>query len=433
MRPIGDKLVIATHNPGKLREIAALIEPLGIDLRRRRRARPARARGDRQHLRRQCRSEGARGGRPVAACPRSPTTAACASMRCTAGPASSRRAGPRTRTASATGCAAMERSGARSRRPSPTPRRDAHFVCALAIAWPNDGQAETSKAGSTARSSGRRAATRASATTRCSCRPATSRPSARWIRAEARDQPPRRRLPQAGGERCSNELDRGRGALALYVHWPFCVSKCPYCDFNSHVRATIDQDAWRDALLADLAHEARLLPGRKLTSIFFGGGTPSLMDPATVEALIDAATRPLDRRRRHRDHARGQSQFGRGGALRRSRRGRRQPPLARPAELRRRGARLPRPRPFGARRACARWRSRSGASGRVSFDLIYALARRHARTAGRRRWPARLSLGTGHLSLYQLTIEPGTRFAAHGRQAASSSRSTPIAPPRCTN
>src|SRR5689334_24941832 len=77
--------------------------------------------------------------------------------------------------------------------------------------------------------------------------------------------------------------------LALYVHWPFCVSKCPYCDFNSHVRTSIDQDAWREALLADLAYEARLLPGRTLTSIFFGGGTPSLMEPSTVEALIDAA------------------------------------------------------------------------------------------------------------------------------------------------
>src|ERR687896_116019 len=81
----------------------------------------------------------------------------------------------------------------------------------------------------------------------------------------------------------------GSGALALYVHWPFCVSKCPYCDFNSHVRSGIDQDAWREALLADLAHEAQATPGRPLTSIFFGGGTPSLMPPATVAALIDAA------------------------------------------------------------------------------------------------------------------------------------------------
>src|SRR3954471_143618 len=79
--------------------------------------------------------------------------------------------------------------------------------------------------------------------------------------------------------------------LALYVHWPFCVSKCPYCDFNSHVRSNIDQDVWREALLADLAYEAQLTPDRTLTSIFFGGGTPSLMEPATVEAVIDAAHR----------------------------------------------------------------------------------------------------------------------------------------------
>ncbi|HVL21795.1 MAG TPA: radical SAM protein, partial [Amaricoccus sp.] len=79
--------------------------------------------------------------------------------------------------------------------------------------------------------------------------------------------------------------------LALYVHWPFCVSKCPYCDFNSHVRASIDQVQWRDALLADLAHEAGQTAGRRLGSIFFGGGTPSLMPPATVAALIEAAER----------------------------------------------------------------------------------------------------------------------------------------------
>jgi len=77
--------------------------------------------------------------------------------------------------------------------------------------------------------------------------------------------------------------------IALYVHWPFCVSKCPYCDFNSHVRSNIDQDQWREALLADLAYEAKLLPKRTLTSIFFGGGTPSLMEPSTTAAIIDAA------------------------------------------------------------------------------------------------------------------------------------------------
>src|SRR4051812_39569112 len=84
-------------------------------------------------------------------------------------------------------------------------------------------------------------------------------------------------------------LSRPAEALALYVHWPFCVTKCPYCDFNSHVRPGVDQDEWRDALLADLAYEAQLLPGRHLTSIFFGGGTPSLMDPATAGPIIHAA------------------------------------------------------------------------------------------------------------------------------------------------
>src|SRR3546814_11120848 len=70
--------------------------------------------------------------------------------------------------------------------------------------------------------------------------------------------------------------EQAQEPLALYVHWPFCVSKCPYCDFNSHVRAEVDMAGWRKALLADLAHEAALLPGRRLGSIFFGGGTPPL-------------------------------------------------------------------------------------------------------------------------------------------------------------
>ncbi len=77
--------------------------------------------------------------------------------------------------------------------------------------------------------------------------------------------------------------------FGLYIHWPFCISKCPYCDFNSHVRENTDQQAWRAALLADLAHEAALIGGRPLTSIFFGGGTPSLMPPETVATIIAAA------------------------------------------------------------------------------------------------------------------------------------------------
>ena len=82
--------------------------------------------------------------------------------------------------------------------------------------------------------------------------------------------------------------------LALYIHWPFCLAKCPYCDFNSHVRDRIDQGRFARALRAELAWEAsRLLAGgpRSLSSIFFGGGTPSLMDPGTVASLIDDACR----------------------------------------------------------------------------------------------------------------------------------------------
>ncbi|HQS84669.1 MAG: hypothetical protein B7Y25_07115 [Alphaproteobacteria bacterium 16-39-46] len=76
--------------------------------------------------------------------------------------------------------------------------------------------------------------------------------------------------------------------LALYIHWPFCVSKCPYCDFNSHVRERVNHVIWKDALLLEL-QTASLTLKRPLTSIFFGGGTPSLMHPETVHALIETA------------------------------------------------------------------------------------------------------------------------------------------------
>src|SRR5437762_6376234 len=78
-----------------------------------------------------------------------------------------------------------------------------------------------------------------------------------------------------------------RAALAVYIHWPFCRSKCPYCDFNSHVRNDIDTARWTRALLADLDHMAELVPERTVGSVFFGGGTPSLMPPETVLALLD--------------------------------------------------------------------------------------------------------------------------------------------------
>src|SRR5438309_10668831 len=75
--------------------------------------------------------------------------------------------------------------------------------------------------------------------------------------------------------------------LAVYIHWPFCRSKCPYCDFNSHVREAADAARWTQGLLADLDHHAELVPERAIGSAFFGGGTPSLMPAETVAALLD--------------------------------------------------------------------------------------------------------------------------------------------------
>ena len=200
------------------------------------------------------------------------------------------------------------------------------------------------------------------------------------------------------------------GDLALYVHWPFCVSKCPYCDFNSHVRSSIDQDEWRDALLADLAFEASLLPGRRLTSIFFGGGTPSLMEPSTVAAVIGAA----------RTHWNSSDEIeitleANPNSVE----------AARFADLAAAGVnRLSLGlQSFDDGALAFLGRAHSAAEGfaaldiaqkhfdRVSFDLIYALP--GDTEAG---WSATLAQalgrGTAHLSLYQLTIEPGTRFAA---------------------
>jgi len=197
--------------------------------------------------------------------------------------------------------------------------------------------------------------------------------------------------------------------LALYVHWPFCVSKCPYCDFNSHVRATVDEDAWRNALLADLAHEARLLPERELTSIFFGGGTPSLMPPSTVEAVIAAATkhwRPaadveisLEANPNSVEAARF-ADLAAAGVNRIS--------LGLQSFDDRALAFLG--RAHSAREGFAALQTAQRYFRRVSFDLIYALP-----DETEDGWSATLaqalSLGTSHLSLYQLTIEPGTRFA----------------------
>lgn len=205
-----------------------------------------------------------------------------------------------------------------------------------------------------------------------------------------------------------------RPPLGLYIHWPFCVSKCPYCDFNSHVRDEVNQAAWREALLADLRHEAALTPGHELTSIFFGGGTPSLMPPATVAALIDAATGywpvadDLEITLEANPSSVEANKFAdlaKAGVNRLS--------LGLQSlddeALRFLG------RAHGVAEGLAALDVAQAQFDRVTFDLIYALPDQDLAT-----WEAMLrralGFGTTHLSLYQLTIEPGTRFATMAQQ-----------------
>jgi putative oxygen-independent coproporphyrinogen III oxidase len=201
----------------------------------------------------------------------------------------------------------------------------------------------------------------------------------------------------------------GSEPLALYVHWPFCVSRCPYCDFNSHVREVVDQDAWHKALLADLRHEAALLPGRRLGSIFFGGGTPSLMPPATVAAVIEAATAawaPIDDLEVTLEANPSSVEAARFADLAAA--GVNRVSLGLQAleddALRFLGRAHDVAEGLGALATAQRH------FARVSFDLIYARPGQ-----GVAAWEAELrralGFGTEHLSLYQLTIEPGTRFA----------------------
>ncbi|MCB9947789.1 MAG: coproporphyrinogen III oxidase [Rhodospirillaceae bacterium] len=199
--------------------------------------------------------------------------------------------------------------------------------------------------------------------------------------------------------------DRG---FALYVHWPFCLSKCPYCDFNSHVRDRIDQPAWRDALLAELDHFASETQGRRLTSIFFGGGTPSLMAPGTVAAILDRAAARWDldgsievTLEGNPTSVEGQRFAGyRAAGVNRVSLG---VQALNDADLRVLG------RGHTAEEAMAALRLAAATFPRYSFDLIYARPRQ-SEAAWRAELGRALGLAGGHLSVYQLTIEPGTAF-----------------------
>jgi oxygen-independent coproporphyrinogen-3 oxidase len=202
--------------------------------------------------------------------------------------------------------------------------------------------------------------------------------------------------------------------LALYVHWPFCLAKCPYCDFNSHVRERIDQARFAQALRRELATEAARLGRRRLTSVFFGGGTPSLMDPSTVGALLDDAARwfdPADDLEITMEANPTSIEAGRLADYRATGVNRISIGIQSLDEtaLRTLG------RQHSATDAIAALALARRLFPRVSFDLIYA--RQGQNLAGwRAELRAALAIAADHLSLYQLTIEPATQFEALHRQ-----------------
>ena len=204
--------------------------------------------------------------------------------------------------------------------------------------------------------------------------------------------------------------------LGVYVHWPFCKSKCPYCDFNSHVRDGVDQSRWRDALLKELDHAAREAPDLRVETMFFGGGTPSLMDPATVGAVIERVKVLWDTAADIEITLEANPtsvEASRFAALAQA--GVNRVSLGvqalDAASLRFLG------REHSADEAVEAIATARRHFARYSFDLIYARPGQTEET-----WSAELeralALAGEHLSLYQLTIERGTRFFTdHARGA----------------
>ncbi|WP_291728291.1 radical SAM family heme chaperone HemW [Leisingera sp. F5] len=202
--------------------------------------------------------------------------------------------------------------------------------------------------------------------------------------------------------------DWRNGGFGLYVHWPFCQAKCPYCDFNSHVSAKIDQKLWVRAYLSELDRLSEQLSGRVLNSIFFGGGTPSLMQPETVAAVIDRAREiwPFANDIEISLEANpGSVEAGRFAGYRDA--GVNRISMGIQAlnddDLRRLG------RIHSVSEAKAAFDIARKCFDRVSFDLIYARQGQTLKT-----WETELrealSMAIDHLSLYQLTIEDGTAF-----------------------
>ncbi|HEV8036210.1 radical SAM family heme chaperone HemW, partial [Yoonia sp.] len=215
--------------------------------------------------------------------------------------------------------------------------------------------------------------------------------------------------------------DWEHGGFGLYIHWPFCQAKCPYCDFNSHVVAQIDQNAWAEAYLSEIARVGAETQGRVLRSVFFGGGTPSLMDPAVVDAILKKvrATWPIANDLEVTLEANPTSvEAGRFAGYRDAGVNRVSMGIQalNDADLKALG------RLHSADEAMRAFEIARKVFDRVSFDLIYA---RQGQSVA--DWTAELQhaldLAVDHLSLYQLTIEDGTAFG--DRYAAGKLRGLP--------
>lgn len=204
-------------------------------------------------------------------------------------------------------------------------------------------------------------------------------------------------------------------ARALYIHWPYCIAKCPYCDFNSHVRKTADMAEWKTALLADMRHEFDATESEeRLASIFFGGGTPSLMPPSLVAALLREAERlwgfdpAIEITLEANPSSVEAAKFADLAAVGVNRVSLGVQSL-RDEALRFLG------RLHGVEEALTALELAQSHFQRVSLDLIYARPGQ-SMADWRTELGEALALGTDHMSLYQLTIEPATRFATDVRR-----------------